>query len=80
MALGIISFALECLGPEQIYAVKHENPVITANIFRVWTFGWMTPLMEKGASEYITEDDLPDLRSKDAATKLCDDLKQALDK
>jgi hypothetical protein len=80
VALGVVSFALECLGPEQSDASKHENPVITANIFSIWTFGWMTPLMEKGALEYITENDLPNLRPKDAATKLGDDLKKALDK
>jgi len=80
LALGIISFALECLGPEQMDVAMHENPVATANIFSIWSFGWMTPLMKKGASEYITENDLPDLLPKDGATKLGDDLKQTLDK
>jgi hypothetical protein len=80
VALGIISFVLECLGPEQIDAAMHENPIITANIFSIWSFGWMTPLMKKGVSAYISENDLPDLLSEDAATKLGDDLKKALDK
>ena len=40
----------------------------------------MTPLMKKGASKYIMEDDLPDLLPEDAATELSDDLKKALDK
>lgn len=80
LALGIISFALECLGPEQMDLAMHENPIATANIFSLWSFGWMTPLMKKGASEYITENDLPDLLPEDGATKLGNDLKQALDK
>lgn len=80
VALGILSLRLECLGPEQVDPLKHENPVLTANIFSIWTFGWMTPLMKKGASDYITEEDLPDLLPEDAATKLSDDLKKALDK
>ena len=80
IGLGIISFALECLGPEQTDASTHENPVTTANVFSIWTFGWMTPLMKKGATEYVTENDLPDLLPEDAATKLGDDLKKSLDK
>lgn len=76
--LGIASFALECLAPEQVQASKHENPIITANIFSRWTFGWMTPLMKKGALEYITEHDLPNLPSQDESAKLIHDLKQAI--
>jgi hypothetical protein len=80
VSLGVISFVLECLGPERADASKHQNPVTAANIFSIWTFGWMTPLMKKGATEYITENDLPDLLPEDAATKLSDDLKEYLDK
>jgi len=80
VALGTMSFALECIGPEQADISEHENLVITANIFSIWTFGWMTPLMKKGAAEYITENDLPNLRPEDAAAIVSNDLKKALDK
>ncbi|KAF8892115.1 multidrug resistance-associated ABC transporter [Infundibulicybe gibba] len=83
--LGMLSFALECLGPEpNVHGTdeqKHmESPVITANIFSLWSFGWMTPLMKKGASQYITEDDLPSLKPSDESHKLGADLQKALKK
>ncbi|KAJ7248513.1 P-loop containing nucleoside triphosphate hydrolase protein [Mycena rebaudengoi] len=60
--LGLASFVLECIGPEMgIPKDAHENPILTANIFSLWSFAFMTPLMRKGASQYITEDDLPSL-------------------
>jgi ATP-binding cassette subfamily C (CFTR/MRP) protein 1 len=80
VVLGLASFGLECLGPEHIDPFGHENPIVTANIFSRWTFGWMTPLMKKGATEYITEDDLPSLLSQNESAKLGNDLKKALDK
>ncbi|THU99163.1 multidrug resistance-associated ABC transporter [Dendrothele bispora CBS 962.96] len=84
--LGFLSFALECIGPEfdqkaaegdQAY---RENPVITANVFSIWFFSWMTPLMRKGASQYIVEDDLPDIRPQDECERLGQKLKNALKK
>ncbi|KII85750.1 hypothetical protein PLICRDRAFT_144304 [Plicaturopsis crispa FD-325 SS-3] len=85
LAFGLGSFALECLGGalvQQDNAEKGfvENPVLTANIFSLWTFGWMTPLMKKGASEYVTEDDLPSLLPSDESANLGHDLQQALSK
>jgi hypothetical protein len=56
LLLGLASFALECLGTEfnkeAIPGTEKshlEHPVLTANIFSIWSFGWMTPLMKKGA-------------------------------
>jgi ATP-binding cassette, subfamily C (CFTR/MRP), member 1 len=40
----------------------------------------MTPLMKKGASQFITEDDLPSLRSGDESRNLGLDLEKALAK
>ena len=71
--LGVVAFALECLGPEfraepdDKPRSNSESPLLTANIFSVWTFGWVTPLMKKGAREFITEDDLPELVPADEA-------------
>lgn len=94
--LGLLSFALECVGPEFDQKSKraHENPVITANIFSIWVskldsqvcmysywfkaFAWMTPLMQKGASTFISEDDLPDVKPQDECAKLGLRLKDAL--
>ena len=38
----------------------------------------MTSLMKKGATQFITENDLPPLRSTDESISLGEDLKQAL--
>ncbi|KIK60287.1 hypothetical protein GYMLUDRAFT_73760 [Collybiopsis luxurians FD-317 M1] len=81
--LGLLSFALECIGPEfdqKQDKASHENPVITANIFSIWSFAWMTPLMRKGASDYITEQDLPDVKPEDQSDRLGHRLKLALKK
>lgn len=80
VVFGLASFGLECLGPERVDPFGHENPITTANIFSRWTFGWMTPLMKKGATAYITENDLPSLLSQDESAKLGNDLKKALNK
>lgn len=71
--LGVVAFALECLGPEfraepdDKPRSNPESPLLTANIFSVWTFGWLTPLMKKGARQFVTEDDLPELVPADEA-------------
>ena len=101
---GLLSFALECFGPEHgdepslLDRSHSEHPLLTANIFSIWvsftdplfhrllisfgkrwqTFGWMTPLMKKGASQYITEDDLPLLRPEDESQNLGTELQKAL--
>jgi ATP-binding cassette, subfamily C (CFTR/MRP), member 1 len=85
--LGIIAFALECLGPEfraepadDKPRLNPESPLLTANIFSVWTFGWLTSLMKKGAKQYIIEDDLPELIPEDEATMLGQTLQRAMKK
>ncbi|KAH9852113.1 metal resistance protein YCF1 [Lenzites betulinus] len=86
--LGLATFALECLGPEftdedrpEHFVKGHvESPLLTANIFSIWSFSWMDTLMQKGSSEYITEDDLPALVPSDEASALGDRLKKAMDK
>jgi len=101
---GLLSFALECFGPEHgaessLHDQEHsEHPLLTANVFSIWvsfavppshlplnifgkrwqTFGWMSPLMQKGASQYITEDDLPLLTPEDESQNLGVELQKAL--
>lgn len=87
--LGTSVFLLECLGPE-IWEEDHpkyegnvarvESPVLTANVFSIWSFSWMSKLMKKGAADFITEDDLPDLVDRDRSTKLGEDLQSAMQK
>lgn len=83
--VGLLAFAIECMGPE--YKPENfaedgtpivESPLVTANIFSVWTFEWMTPLMKKGVSQFITEDDLPPLLPRDESEKLGEDLQVAM--
>lgn len=84
--LGVVAFALECLGPEfraepdDKPRSNPESPLLTANIFSVWTFGWLTPLMKKGARQFITEDDLPELVPADEAVKVGQTLQRNMKK
>ncbi|KAL0574610.1 hypothetical protein V5O48_007360 [Marasmius crinis-equi] len=82
--LGILSFALELIGPEFDLKPKdmthQEHPTLTANIFSIWSFGWMTPLMKRGATQYITEEDIPDISPEDECAKLEQRLQEALQK
>ncbi|CAA7267383.1 unnamed protein product [Cyclocybe aegerita] len=81
---GAISYALECFGPEVGLLpsdnLSKESPLLKANIYSIWTFSWMTPLMKKGASQYITVDDLPPLKSSDESANLGQDLKNAMER
>jgi len=84
--LGVIVFALEFLGPEFRAELDNkprlnlESPQLTANIFSVWMFGWLTPPMRKGAKQFITEDDPPELVPEDKASKLSQTLQCAMKK
>jgi ATP-binding cassette subfamily C (CFTR/MRP) protein 1 len=84
--LGVVAFALECLGPEfraepdDKPRSNPESPLLTANIFSVWTFGWITPLMKKGARQFITEDDLPELVPTDEAIIVGENLQRNMKK
>ena len=85
--LGLIAFALECLGPEYRSEVSEEeagketleHPLAVANIFSKWSFSWMTPLMKKGVAQFITENDLPPLLEKDESANLGKALRAAMD-
>jgi ATP-binding cassette subfamily C (CFTR/MRP) protein 1 len=86
-AFGLFSFTLELHAPkfepgsnEAIGKTHVENPLISANIFGRWSFGYMTPMLKKGAREYITDKDLPSLFKQDQAAELCQSLNAALAK
>ena len=90
LLLGLASFFLECLGstfgPEDIPPKSHhieghvESPLLTANLFSIWTFAWMSELMKKGAKTYITEDDLPSLVPQDESVNLGQQLQDSMKK
>jgi ATP-binding cassette, subfamily C (CFTR/MRP), member 1 len=87
---GLVAFAIECFGSEfseedrpEAYGKLEghvESPLLTANIFSIWTFGWMSSLMKKGAQKYITEDDLPSLVPKDESANLGKRLQESMKK
>ncbi|KAF8436032.1 hypothetical protein L210DRAFT_3632182 [Boletus edulis BED1] len=80
LVLGLLSFALECISPDDTTDTNTESPTLTANIFSIWSFAWITPLLEKGSQVVITEHDLPALVPRDESANLECDLQRALEK
>ena len=70
LSLAILEFALEYLVPKKQSAYdalgdEDECPIEYADVFSILTFSWMTPLMKYGYKEYLTQDDLWNLRKRD---------------
>jgi ATP-binding cassette subfamily C (CFTR/MRP) protein 1 len=68
--LSIVEFGLEWLVPKKKSAYdalgdEDECPVEYATVFSILTFSWMTPMMQYGYKEYLTEDDLWNLAKRD---------------
>ena len=68
--LAALEFALEYLVPKKQSAYdalgdEDECPIEYADIFSILTFSWMTPMMKYGYREYLTQDDLWNLRKRD---------------
>lgn len=89
LLFGLISLWIECLGstfgpediPENVHGDGHvESPLLTANLFSICTFGWMSTLMKKGAQTFITEEDLPSLVPQDESANLGKRLRAATKK
>lgn len=80
LILGLLSFAFECISPDDTPVSNTESPTLTANIFSIWSFEWMTLLLRKGSQVVITEDDLPALVPRDESANLGDDLQRTLEK
>lgn len=74
------AYALECVSPDDSVNDNTESPVVTANVYSIWSFAWLTPLMQKGSKEFITENDLPALLPRDESENLGNDLQGALEK
>ncbi|KAG2056246.1 multidrug resistance-associated ABC transporter [Suillus hirtellus] len=74
------AYALECVSPDDSVQDNTESPIVTANVYSIWSFAWLTPLMQKGSKEFITEIDLPALLPRDESENLGKDLESALEK
>lgn len=71
VGLAAVELALEWLVPKRVGAYdalgdEYECPYEYANIFSVLTFSWMTPLMKYGYKHFLTQEDLWNLRKRDA--------------
>ena len=83
--LAASELVLEWLIPKRVSAYdalgdETECPYEYANVFSVLTFGWMTPMMRHGYREYLTEDDLWNLRKRDTTTASTEAFERAWDK
>ncbi|KAK2768155.1 hypothetical protein FQN54_000007 [Arachnomyces sp. PD_36] len=70
LGLAILEFVLEYLVPKKQSAYdalgdEDECPFEYADIFSVLTFSWMTPMMKFGYKNFLTQDDLWNLRRGD---------------
>ncbi|KAH8702386.1 putative ABC metal ion transporter [Talaromyces proteolyticus] len=70
LGLAILEFILEYFIPKKksVYdalGAEDECPYEYADIFSVLTFGWMTPMMKAGYKNYLTQDDMWNLRNRD---------------
>ena len=68
--LAFAEFVLEYFVPKKKSAYdalgdEDECPIEYADVFSVLTFSWMTPMMKYGYREFLTQDDLWNLRRRD---------------
>lgn len=82
--LASLEFALEYLIPKKQSAYdalgdEDECPIEYADIFSILTFSWMTPMMKYGYKEFLTQDDLWNLRKRDATRATGEALREAWD-
>ncbi|KAF2157986.1 hypothetical protein K461DRAFT_290245 [Myriangium duriaei CBS 260.36] len=71
VGLAAIEFGLEYLVPKQLsdydaLGDDDECPYEYADIFSILTFSWMTPMMKFGYKNFLTQDDLWNLRPRDS--------------
>jgi ATP-binding cassette subfamily C (CFTR/MRP) protein 1 len=80
LAFAILEFVLEYFVPKKqnVYDAlgdEDECPYEYADIFSVLTFSWMTPMMKFGYKNFLTQDDLWNLRSRDTTRATGGDLR-----
>lgn len=82
LGLAIVEFILEYFVPKKQSAydalgTEDECPIEYADIFQILTFGWMTPMMKFGYNNYLTQDDLWNLRNRDTTKVTGEELRRA---
>ena len=80
LGLGVVEFILEYFisKKQSVYdalGAEDECPAEYADVFSALTFSWMTPMMRFGYKNFLTADDLWNLRSRDT-TKVTGDMLQ----
>lgn len=82
MGLALVEFILEWLVPKKVSAYEalgddDECPLEYATIFSRLTFSWMTPMMKYGYKNYLTQDDLWNLRKGDSTRANSQEFEEA---
>ncbi|KAG9514802.1 ATP-binding cassette glutathione S-conjugate transporter, partial [Aureobasidium melanogenum] len=70
VGLAALEFGLEWLVPKRLsdydaLGDEDECPMEYANVFSILTFSWMTPMMKYGYKNFLTQDELWNLRKRD---------------
>lgn len=70
VGLSALELVLEWLVPKRVsdydaLGDEDECPIEYADLFSILTFSWMTPMMKYGYKEFLTQDDLWNLRKRD---------------
>ncbi|KAF1981153.1 ABC transporter family protein [Aulographum hederae CBS 113979] len=82
LALSLTEFVLEWLVPKKLSAYdalgdEDECPYEYADVFSVLTFSWMTPMMKYGYKNFLIQDDLWNLRKRDATRTTDEQFQEA---
>ena len=82
LGLILLEFILEYFIPKKQSAydalgAEDECPIEYADIFSILTFGWMSPMMRFGYKNYLTQDDLWNLRQRDSTKATGEALQKA---
>lgn len=80
--LSAMEFALEWLVNKRLsdydaLGDEDECPIEYANIFSILTFSWMTPMMKYGYKNFLTQDDLWNMRKRDTTAATSAAFEQA---
>jgi ATP-binding cassette, subfamily C (CFTR/MRP), member 1 len=85
VGFAVVEFILESMVPKENSMYRsieeeEECPFEYANVFSVLTFSWMTPLMKYGYKQYLTEEDLWNLRKRDTTQATYDSFQKEWEK
>jgi ATP-binding cassette subfamily C (CFTR/MRP) protein 1 len=80
--LASLELVLEYLVPKRVsdydaLGDEDECPIEYADLFSILTFSWMTPMMKYGYKEFLTQDDLWNLRKRDTTRSTAGTFEEA---